>query len=375
MKILMVSMQSLHFFSWTDQLKESGHDVYWFDVLDFEKNVEKLDWTHQIHHWKRKVNYPGRTFLKHNFPSIFKLVNRLNDIPIEKAFEKKLLEIKPDVVHSFAMQLSCIPILNVMKKYPNIKWMYSSWGSDMFYSDYLKIEKAKMTEALQRIDCLITDCQRDCKIAIEKGFTNKFLGVFPGNGGVDFDQFVTDQQRTIILIKGYNLKVARGMQIVKALDEEIIPLMQNYQIIIYGADDRLVNYVNSEERFTHLNLKVFTNKQFITNNELLGYMSKAYLHIGNSASDGLPNSLIEAMGMGAFPIQSNPGNVTTELIEHQKNGLLINDPEDISEIKSHLKFVFDHPKIVEEAQQYNQVFIKERYNRTSLKNTIIQLYD
>jgi len=371
----MVSMHSLHFFSWTDQLKEAGHEVYWFDVLDFGKEVEKLNWTHQIYNWKKKVNYPGRTFLKHKFPKLYRLVNKYNDNKIDKVFEKKLLEIQPDIVHSFAMQLSCIPILEVMQKYPKIKWMYSSWGSDMFFSDYLKIEKNKMTEALQRIDCLITDCQRDYKIAVEKGFKNKFLGVFPGNGGVNFDQYSIEDNRNIILIKGYNLKVGRGIQIIKALTDEIIPLIQNYQIIIYGVDQTLLDYVNSEQRFAHLNLKTFTNRQFITNTELLGYMSKAYLHIANSASDGLPNSLIEAMGMGAFPIQSNPGNVTTELIEHQKNGLLISNPDDVDEIISHLKYVFAHPKMVEEARMYNQVFIKERYNRMSLKSKITQLYD
>lgn len=371
----MVSMHSLHFFSWTDQLKEAGHEVYWFDVLDFGKEVEKLNWTNQIYNWKKKVNYPGRTFLKHKFPGLYRLVNKYNDNRIDKVFEKKLLEIQPDVVHSFAMQLSCIPILEVMQKYPTIKWMYSSWGSDMFFSDYLKIEKDKMIQALQRIDCLITDCQRDYKIAVEKGFQKKFLGVFPGNGGVNFEQFQKQEDRDIILIKGYNLKVGRGLQIIKALTDEIIPLIQNYQIIIYGADQKLIDFLNSEQRFSNLNLKAFTNRQFITNNELLGYMNKAYLHIANSASDGLPNSLIEAMGMGAFPIQSNPGNVTTELIEHGKNGLLISNPEDIDEITGHIKYVFSHPEMVEKARTYNQVFIKERYDRMSLKSKITQLYE
>jgi hypothetical protein len=45
---------------------------------------------------------------------------------------------------------------------------------------------------------------------------------------------------------------------------------------------------------------------------------QSILHIGNSISDGMPNALLEAMGMGAFPIQSNPGKVSEEVIRRSK---------------------------------------------------------
>jgi hypothetical protein len=31
----------------------------------------------------------------------------------------------------------------------------------------------------------------------------------------------------------------------------------------------------------------------------------------------MPNALLEAMGMGAFPIQSNPGKVSEEVIKEK----------------------------------------------------------
>ncbi len=36
MKILMVSMSSLHFIRWVDQLKDSGHEVFWFGINDLK---------------------------------------------------------------------------------------------------------------------------------------------------------------------------------------------------------------------------------------------------------------------------------------------------------------------------------------------------
>ena len=68
MKIVLVSMPTLHFFRWTDQLKSAGHEVYWFDISGMSPNVEKLDWVNQYTNWKLKFNYSGRVLLKKNIP-------------------------------------------------------------------------------------------------------------------------------------------------------------------------------------------------------------------------------------------------------------------------------------------------------------------
>lgn len=62
-------------------------------------------------------------------------------------------------------------------------------------------------------------------------------------------------------------------------------------------------------------------------------MGQSIVYIGNNISDGIPNTVLEAMIMGAFPIQSNPGGATAEIIEEGNNGFLIHNPEDIEEIK------------------------------------------
>ena len=47
--------------------------------------------------------------------------------------EKIIREIQPDIIHSFEMQSCSYPILKTMNKFPNNKWLYSCWGSDLFY--------------------------------------------------------------------------------------------------------------------------------------------------------------------------------------------------------------------------------------------------
>lgn len=64
MKILMVSIFAPHFFNWTEQLKGSGHEIYWLDVFDSNTEVEKIDFAQQITGWRYKWDFPGRYFLK-----------------------------------------------------------------------------------------------------------------------------------------------------------------------------------------------------------------------------------------------------------------------------------------------------------------------
>lgn len=362
-------MASQHFFSWVGQLEETGHEIYWFDVLDSKKKVERLTWINQIINWKLRWDYPGRFFLKNKFPVIYNFLKQFNERSTAKVFEKILLDIQPDLVHSFEMQLSCLPIIEVMEKHFAFKWAFSSWGSDMFYSQQIGISDLLRKKILLRVDYLITDCLRDFVIAKENGFDNNFLGVFPGNGGVEFENesILPFSSRKIILIKGYNNEIGKGVNIIKALTAENLLLLKDYQIIVFGADLEIKNYIKDNNRFSNSCIKVYLRSEFIDNKVLIELMGKSYIYIGNSLSDGLPNSLIEAMGMGCFPIQSNPGNATVELI-NGKNGFLIEDALNVDEIEKLIKRALLNPKIIEEAFFFNIINIKERYDREKKQN-------
>ena len=377
MKILMVSMPSLHFFRWTEQLFNTGHEVYWFDITGMSAPVDKISWTQQKVSWKLKWDFPGRIFLKNRLPKLYKVIQRFNEYSTEAVFERYLKEIQPDVVHSFAMQIACLPILQVMEKYSSIRWIYSSWGSDMFYSNEMHIDESKMKQVLRRTDYLITDCFRDFRIAEEKGFSNLFLGVFPGNGGIQYDEkeVLPINERKVILIKGYNDQIGKGINCVKAITNELLPLLTDFTIIVFGADVEVATYVKNSVVFQQLKKEVYLKTDFIANDLLLKMMGSSLIYLANSISDGLPNSLIEAMGMGAFPIQSNPGNATKELINDKQNGLLIQDPLDYNEITILVREALLDCRRIETAFHYNINYIKDRYNRVNNKIIIANLYE
>lgn len=328
----MVAPASLHFFRWTEQLKDAGHDVYWFDVLDGGEQVSRISWVKQIVDWKLRFNYPGRYFIKERFYTFYNFIQKFNEHDVAKVFEQKLLEIQPDVVHSFALYISCAPIFKVMKKYKSIKWIYSCWGSDLFYfqndSKYLKDIK----KVLPRVNYLFTDCKRDYEIAKKWGFQAEFLGVFPGGGGFDLKSMekykLPIEKRKTILVKGFQGRSGRAISVLKAiisLKEELL----GYSIKVFGSDKETFEY------FYTSTLKDWGNSEIIgkiSRDEVLELMGESLIYIGNSNSDGMPNTLLEAICMGVFPIQSNPGGATAEIIDDGANGILIEDCENVEEI-------------------------------------------
>lgn len=373
MKILMVAIPNHHFFQWVNQLKDSGYEVYWFDVTDGGSKVDRIDWVHQIKGWKLKYDYTLRHFLKNKFPQIYKGIQKYNEKKIATVFEKIISEIQPDVVHCFEMQLAGLPILSVMYN-NNIPFAYSSWGSDLFDYQNLGVTTVMVKSFLDRVDYLITDCNRDFKIAQKLGFANDFMGVFPGNGGIEIETsyIQTVSNRKTICIKGYEDGVGKALLVLKAI--ESIQLDNSIDFLIFSADDKVEHYIKNSDYFKLKKVEIISRNSFLTNKSLLQKLGSCLVYIGNSSSDGMPNSLLEAMGMGVFPIQSNPGNVTEEVITNTINGYLIQNPDDVSEIANHIMNAFKNETLLENSKKHNVKFIAEHYNRDELKDKIVSLY-
>lgn len=374
MKILTVSIFGPHFFNWTEQLKDSGHEIYWLDVFDSNTKVQKIDFVEQIVGWRYKWDFPGRYFLKSKAPKITKFINTVNERKLNDVLEKKIKEIQPDVVHSFVMYLSAAPILQVMKKFSKIKWIYSSWGSDLYY--YRKVEKehTRMKEAFPRIDYMFADCDRDYILAVENGFTGKYLGKFPGGGGFDFNE--TDflmhpfSNRRTIIIKGYQGLHGRCISVLEAISG-LKEDLKEYKLVVFGANEEVKDFVLESGLKDWKNLEILEK---ITHSKVMELMGRAFIYIGNSLSDGTPNTLLEAIVMETFPIQSNPGGATAELIEDGKNGSLIENPENSDEIAGIIKKALQNPELLRSGIEYNTVHIKPKLERNYIKKQVLTKY-
>lgn len=376
MKILMVAIPNHHFFQWANQLKESGYEVHWFDITDGAGFSNKINWVTQYAGWKLRWNFPFRHRVKKQFPSLYQSIQSINERSVSSTFNRLVTNLQPDVIHVFEMQLSGHPIFSVLEQHANIPLIYSSWGSDMFQYERLGLTTSFVKQFLNRVDYLITDCNRDYQKALQQGFKNKFLGVFPGNGGVAFikEAILEPADRTIIMVKGYEDGVGKALVVLRAIVKYAPQIMNHYKLVVYSADEAVVQYLNASSFYSKHEVTVFSRATYIPNHQLLTYMGQSTLHIANSISDGMPNVVLEAMGMGAFPIQSNPGNVTEEVITHGKNGLLIESPLDEQEIARLIIMALDDFAMRESAQEYNTAYMHQQYDRLQLKAKIVALY-
>lgn len=375
MKILLVSMNNHHFKRWAEQLIDSSIELYWFDVLD-QGAAPSLSFMHQITGWKKGFLVKrGRSFIKKNFPVLFKSLESKLDYNVEDAFQKALYKIQPDIVHCFEMKISGLKILSTMQGNP-LPLIYSSWGTDLYDLNVLGIKKEQAKEFLGRVDYLITDCHRDVQLAKTLGFQNVHLGVYPGNGGLDIldGQRLPVEQRNYILIKGYESNIGKALPVIKALELVSLDRISTFKILIYSADVSVIQYVNQSDYFKKTDITIVPRTENVPNKELLNYMGKAAIHVANSNSDGMPNALLEAMSMGAFPIQSNPGKVTEEVITHGENGFLISDVNDHHQIAQLISESLNNITLRSKAQENNVSFIDKHYNRSKLRSQIISLY-
>jgi glycosyltransferase involved in cell wall biosynthesis len=373
MKILFISMPSVHAIRWIENLEDSSYELYWFDVLDRGK-LETINKVIQFVEWKkRKVSHiKGEYFLSKKLPEIYGKIESFLQVTANEALEQIILEIQPDVVHSFEMQTCSYPILKTMNKFPNIKWLYSCWGSDLYYYQQFPSHLKRIKQVLKRVNFLHTDCQRDFVLAQQLGFSGKHVGVIPGGTGYNLEELQSYKLpiavRKIILVKGYEHTLGRGLNVVKAL-HAIQNQIQNYEVVVFGAHNKVIDYIQSNK----LSFS-FYDRHGLSHLELMELMGKSLIYIGNSISDGMPNTLLEAIVMGAFPIQSNPGGATAEIIVNRENGFLINNPESIIEIKKVILDAVADLKIIEKGSTENITIAHQRLDYYSNRIKVITIY-
>jgi len=378
MRILLVSIKSIHFRRWAEQLEHSGHEVFFFDISGKQGTLNGMPWMQQKQSWKYRWDFPGRYGLKKSFPRLYKWIQYVNDRPVDAVFEAYLKAVNPDVVHSFTLHLSCTPILNVMNTFPHIKWVLSTWGSDLYYHQNIPLYKKGIIKVLPRVDCLFTDCKRDIELAKQLGFKGQVLGSFPGGGGYDlkqYDSFIIQpiSSRNLILIKGYQGELGRCITVMKALmllNEEL----KHYRVVVFGADMEVVEFVQSNGFTSMFDFEIYDISKSLSHKTVLKLMGQSIIYIGNSISDGMPNTLLEAIVMGAFPIQSNPEGATAEIIRDGENGLLIEDCENVEAIKLLLLKALSDVQLMEAAFQINQQQIKPQLERSLVTSRVLKAY-
>ena len=105
---------------------------------------------------------------------------------------------------------------------------------------------------------------------------------------------------------------------------------------------------------------------------MYGLFSKAKVYIGISKSDGISTSLLEAMALGAFPIQSNT-SCANEWILNNKTGYIL-PPYNIKLISKKILLAINNDKQVDLAAKLNWKTIVNKADSNKIKKIIRKIY-
>jgi glycosyltransferase involved in cell wall biosynthesis len=219
-----------------------------------------------------------------------------------------LKQTKPDFVHALELQhggyITSRALEDTSIKTPFIA---TNYGSDIYWFQQFPKHLAKIKRLLARADRYSAECNRDVDLAKNYGFSGEVMPVFPNAGGFTKEQLNRDliptSERKVIAIKGYEGWVGRASVAVDAL-YALTTELADYKIIFYSCNAKTIRLVKRLKRTTRLNIE-WHGKGELSHTQMLDLFASARIYIGISLSDGISTSLLEAMAMGAFPIQTS----------------------------------------------------------------------
>jgi glycosyltransferase involved in cell wall biosynthesis len=215
------------------------------------------------------------------------------------------------------------------------------------------------------------------ELAIKFGFKGKFLGYFPGGGGLSLktiDRYCKKgsvSKRRIIIVKGRDYidgdPIGRAMTIMKAL-LLCKHKLNGYQVIVIQAGKNITHEA-SKLKVKGINIICLSGLPYT---KLLELMGKTKIFIADTINDGLPNTLVESISLGAFPIHSNLFSLQ-DWIKNRENGLLV-DSGDIKKYAYSINMALSNDNFIDRASKINKKIVFSRLCSDVVKKKMIQIY-
>ena len=388
MRILFVTLgESIHAARWIKQLQGQHWDIHVFPHSAYDgihPELEDLTFHTLVQPPNQNISATVRqTGISWPLPR-----GRRRSTAVLQSFDyfkqparlaRVIRSLQPDLIHSLEMQRCSYLTLasrKLLNGHPLPRWIYSSWGSDIFFFGRRPDHQPRIREVLSSCDYFIADCQRDVQLAKDFGLRGEVLGVFPASGGFELARMrrlgsgLPSSSRKVIVLKGYQDDEwgGRALNALEALRLSATQL-RGFEVIIFSATGEVKSRANDIARETGIELSILPSSP---NDDIVKLMGRARIAIGIGLTDGSPVSLLEAMIMGAFPIQADTVS-TGEWIRDGENGFLVpaEKPETIA-LAIQRALVDD--ELVEQAASLNTTIADQRLDQHALRPRIVEMY-
>jgi hypothetical protein len=282
--------------------------------------------------------------------------------------------LQPDIIHSMETQQGGYLVSKVIHSYKKTDWIHSTWGIDFQYFLEYPEHEEQLKTLLSQIQILIAEGDRDVKIARGLGFRKEAVIIPSVGGSPDFELFdILDtanppSSRRNIILKGYEGYGRSASAALKAM-RRIKPLLKGYEVIIYSCSKELMPLVEEIQNGNEFKLKVVDDLQY---QDILLMTAGSRISITNNFYDGVPNTMLEAMAFGTFPIQSNTA-ITEGWIEDGVNGILT-IPGDENNIAEAIKKALSDDQLIDKAADINRALVRKKLNGEMIKSEMDRIY-
>ncbi len=253
----------------------------------------------------------------------------------QKQFVSIVNDLQPDAVHALripfeGMLAECTPV--------HIPLIISIWGNDLtFHARTSPLMAAHTRRALRRADGLLADAERDLTLARQWGLREGLPElVLPGNGGLDLGAlklvlkkkelpFHLPEDRPIIV----NPRGFRPGSIHQEVFFKSLPLVLQKIPGAFFVCTAMQGQPQAQRWVEELKLgEDVLLLPYLPQEQLWRLYARAQTYVSLSSHDGTPNTFLEALACGCFPVAGDIASFR-EWLDNGVNGLLVNprDPQ------------------------------------------------
>lgn len=289
---------------------------------------------------------------------------------------------KPDIVHALrvpfeGMLCSTVP--------DNIPLVVSIWGNDLTYHAKISALMGDLTRrTLNRADALLADASRDIEMAKDWGLRDNLpKAVVPGSGGLDLASLDDSKTQAGDVLKQYgipndhplviNPRGFRPGSVHQDVFFQSIPLVLQKMPEVLFLCPGMLGQPTAERWVQSLGISNAVHLlPFLSQEDLWALYAVSTIYISLSSHDGTPNSFLEAIACGAYPVVGDIVSLR-EWITPGQNGSLI-DPRDAQRAAREMCGVLGNENLRTYAAKWNRSLVEERALREVISKKVDALY-
>ncbi len=288
----------------------------------------------------------------------------------------KILQLKPDIIHAHELLSPtdlAISAKNWLKVPLVVKVLRGGWMGDLYKLHHRGSGKARLARLKKRVNAFITISQEIKAELMVEGIDDQRCFFIPN--GVDISVYKPlvltkkqDLREKLGLPSGFLVLFCGRLASEKGLDwlisvwKQFIP-GKNATLILAGSGEE-------EEKLKTLAGEGVLFKGFIA--DPLLYYQSVDAFVLPSSTEGLSNSLLEAMACGLPVIAASVG-AAPEVIAHGQTGLLVS-PGNSQELLDALEFLYKNPKPRLQIGTNGIDIIRKNYPLEKTVSSLLSLY-